>query len=177
MEPFAEREVLFREVRRHGGWSLKVYSVRHGSEAMDWEGFDAAYAPAVESLPAPDLEAGRPGLGFFIAHQGRTGDYAVLGWWNRENELPLKISVRRDRNEPWRPAAEGESICIWDLEVIWEERQAWIETMLSPAGPNGEAYLSRVFPEPFKGVSGELPEDFPTAVHESHESAARRRGE
>ena len=27
---------------------------------------------------------------------------------------------------------KGESICIWDLQVLWHERQAYIDTVLSP---------------------------------------------
>lgn len=30
---------------------------------------------------------------------------------------------------------------MWDLEIIWEERHAWIDTMLSEAAPDPEAYL------------------------------------
>ena len=113
---------------------------------MDWAGFEPALSAAEESLPEPDHSQGRPGLGMLIAHQGLAGDYVVLGWWNHENELPLMVWVRRSRSEPWRPGIEGESVCVWDLEVIWEERQAWVETMLSAADSDPEAYLAFVAP-------------------------------
>jgi hypothetical protein len=144
MEPFAERDIRFEGVRTGDGWSLKVYAVRYGPDPLDRDAFDDALERARATLPPPDAGEGRPGLGFFIAHQGRTGDYGVLGWWNHENELPLAIQVRRSRDEPWRAAEAGESFCVWDLEVIWAERQAWVETMLARGGPDGEAYLGRV---------------------------------
>ena len=61
-------------------------------------------------------------------------------------------TVRRGQSDPWRKAVEGESICAWDLEIIWEERQAWIETMLTGSAPDPDAYLRRV-PERFRDGS------------------------
>lgn len=148
MRPFAPREVTFLGVREIGAWALKVYGVRVPGPPLDRSGFDRALDLAAAALPPPALEDGRPGLGLFIAHQGRTGDYGVLGWWDHENELPLRIWVRRSPSDPWRPAADDESVCVWDLEIIWEERQAWIQTMLSGGDLDPEAYLTRV-PERF----------------------------
>lgn len=34
--------------------------------------------------------------------------------------------------------------CVWDLRVMWFEREAWVETVLAnPAGPDIEQYLLR----------------------------------
>lgn len=106
--------------------------------------FEPCLRVAERELPEPDEGRGRAGLGFLIAHQGRTGDYVVLGWWDNENELPLRVWVRRGPAQGWRPAEGGESICVWDLEVIWAERQAWVDAMLSPSGPSPADYLARV---------------------------------
>ena len=144
MEPFAPRDIAFHGARLGGAWTLKVYSIVYGDAPLDWAGFEHGIRGAELALPDPDLDAGRPGLGVLIAHQGRTGDYVVLGWWNSENELPLEIWVRRDRTDPWRRAESGESACVWDLEVLWEERQAWIRAMLSADGGGSEAYLADV---------------------------------
>lgn len=148
MEPYYDRPIRFEGTTVSNGWSLKRYSVRYGSGHLDRAAFDEALERALDTVPPPDADAGRPGLGFYIAHQGKTGDYGVLAWWNHENELPLSIQIRRSRDEPWRPAVAGESICVWDLEVIWAEREAWVETMLGRGGPNPHAYLERV-PERF----------------------------
>jgi hypothetical protein len=150
MEPYTDRPIRFEGTTGRDGWSLKRYSVRYGAEPLDEAAFDDALERALAAVPAPDAEAGRPGLGFFIAHQGKTGDYGVLAWWNHENELPLSIQIRRGRDEPWRAAEAGESFCVWDLEVIWAEREAWVETMLGRGGPDPDGYLARV-PERFVG--------------------------
>ena len=32
--------------------------------------------------------------------------------------------------------------CVWDLEILWHERNAYVRTILSPEGASPEAYLS-----------------------------------
>lgn len=86
-------------------------------------------------LPQPPSTPARPGIAFAIAHHGKTADYAVLAWWDRENELPIRVFVRPpSAGARWRPARESESVCVWDLEIIWEEREAYVETMLAKNG-------------------------------------------
>ena len=143
MEPFAPRHIAFHGLRTPGDWRLKLYSVQYGPGSIDWAGFAAGLSLAEAELPQPAVTASRPGVGFLIAHQGRTGDYAVLGWWDNENELPLRVFVSPDGRKSWRHGQGSESICVWDLEIIWSERQAYIETVLSPTG-DVTAYLDRI---------------------------------
>jgi len=98
--------------------------------------------PAERSLPRPATTRDRPGVGFVICHQGRGVDYLVLAWWDRENELPLRVFVREPESVRWRPAQDGESICVWDLDIIAHERDAYIRHVLSkPESPALDAYL------------------------------------
>jgi hypothetical protein len=142
MEPFAPRETRFGGLRPSGPWTLKLYSVAHGAAAFDWGRFEPGLQLAERGLPPPDDARGRPGLGFLIAHRGRTGDYVVLGWWDRENELPLRVFVRDGTTGSFRPAADDESVCVWDLEIVWAERQAWVSRMMGRDGPDPAAYLA-----------------------------------
>ena len=107
MEPFAPRRIRSHGLRGPRGWQLKLYSVLYGSGPLDWAAFEPGLQLAEAELPQPAEAAGRPGLGFLIAHQGRTGDYVVLAWWDHENELPLRVFLRRVRTEPWRAAQAG----------------------------------------------------------------------
>jgi hypothetical protein len=50
---------------------------------MDWDVFAPGLALAEAALPQPAVTPARPGVGFLIAHRGRTGNYTVLGWWDR----------------------------------------------------------------------------------------------
>jgi hypothetical protein len=89
----------------------------------------------------PAVAPGRPGLGFAILHRGRTGDYLILCWWDHENELPTRVWVRDESG--WRPA-RSESTCVWDLRVLWWEREAYVATVLAGRDDGAAAYLGMV---------------------------------
>ena len=150
-ERYQPRPIEFRGLRRLGDWRLKVYSVIYrppgASDAA--AALDAAlYDRAIESfvgpaLPTPAVTRERAGAGFVICHQGRGWHYLVLCWWDRENELPMRIWVRpRDGSADWRPARGDESICVWDLQLIAAEREAYVRLVLDRSPPDLEAYCA-----------------------------------
>jgi hypothetical protein len=123
------------------GYRLKAYSIVYGDAPFNRAAFDAGLALAERELPRPAITPARPGLGFIIFHQARSGPYLILAWWDNENELPVRVFVADSQG--WRPAAAHESFCVWDLRILWHEREAYIRTMLS--GPADEsAYLADV---------------------------------
>ena len=139
--PYAPRPVQFCVVAEPRGYRLKQYVIVYDGPFRG-DDFRDGLRLAFEALPAPAVTADRPGVGFAIAHQGNGADYVVLGWWDRENELPLRVFVRPQTPDgAWRPARGGESVCVWDLEVIWFERQAYVQTVLG--GEDVEAYLAK----------------------------------
>lgn len=133
-------------LRDLGGWMLKHYEISVDGLWPDEAGFGTALALAEAALPQPPLAAGRLGVGFLILHRGRDCDYLVLAWWDRENELPLRVFVRpHGGGGDWRAARDNESVCVWDLEVIGHERDAWVAAALSggAAATAAEDYLAR----------------------------------
>ena len=147
MQLYAPRPIRFDGVHVHDGWRIKRYRIWYGDAGFEAGRFEVGVALVWSELPAPAVTAVRPGVGFIVAHQGRGADYLVLGWWDRENELPLRVFVR-DRGV-WRPAQGPESVCVWDLQVIGHERDAYVETVLGdPAAGGVDAYLGLTFPNP-----------------------------
>ena len=128
---FRKRDVLARGVMEKRGWRLKLYSVTCEHAHPGLARFEPGIDLILEQLPVPDPQAGRPGVGFLILHAGEGADYAVLCWWDRENELPIRVAVREQRDSlPWRAAGRSESVCVWDLEIIAAERDLYVATML-----------------------------------------------
>ena len=141
---YAPRRITAAPARTVLGYRLTEYRVVPIGVEFEPQRFASAETLIATELPATvDADLGRPGVGFFIAHQGATGDYLVLAWWDQQNELPLRVWCRGD--DGWRPARASESVCVWDLEIIWFERNAWIETALSGASIDVAIteYLSR----------------------------------
>lgn len=137
--PFAPRDTAFHGIVEHAGHRLKGYSIRYGDRPVDWDDHREGIDLALASLPEANPAAGRPGLGFLVVHRGREAEYVVLAWWDRQNELPVRVFVRNEG--PWRPARGGESFCVWDLEIVGRERDAYVETVL--ASGDSELYLAR----------------------------------
>lgn len=143
-EPFAQRPVRPRAVMAHMGWRLKPYDITLPGEELDEDDFSRALAGAIADLPLPAVSEARPGVGFVIRHQGRGWSYLVLCWWDRENELPMRIWTRkREPDAHWAPAGPDQSICVWDAQVLDFERGAYVENVLAhPDQPNIDAYLA-----------------------------------
>jgi len=137
MNPYSPRPIRFQGLVRHEGWVLKRYVVTlasaGGEPATDaWSEFERGLELALAALPGPARTEVRPGVGFVIEHRGAGADYIVLGWWDRENELPVRVMVREQQpGSPWRGAGPSESFCVWDLQVISFERDAYVNTMLA----------------------------------------------
>ena len=140
--PYAPRPIAFHGLESVGDHTFKVYSIHYGDAPPDRARFNSAWELIAESIPSADVASGRPGAGFVILHQGATGDYCVLCWWDNENELPTRVFVRGD--DGFRPAKGGESFCVWDLRVIWSEREAYVATVLAGHDGGIEEYLAAI---------------------------------
>jgi hypothetical protein len=135
---------MYRGIKTFDDWRFKQYAVVYGTSAFDAPAYEAALPRAFSGLPSPAATATRPGVGFLIMHQGRGFHYLVLCWWDNENELPIKVFVRPFDSSEWRPAAEHESVCVWDLEIIAFERDAYVKHVLAPVA-KVEAYVCARF--------------------------------
>lgn len=143
MHPYQPRNTRLLRLIQSGDWQLKLYSIAFERALVEETRFTPGLERALGSLPTTARTEGRPGVGFCILHQGRGADYVVLAWWDRENELPLRVFVSTPESPGWRPAEGSESVCVWDLEVIGFERDAYVATMLSHGSI--ETYLATVF--------------------------------
>jgi hypothetical protein len=147
-EPFSPRPVMTRGVRDVKGYRLKEYAILYGQDRLSIGQFELGLPAVFGALPQPAVTRTRPGAGILILHQGRGARYIVLGWWDNENELPLKIWTQpRDAcGAPWLPATTSQSVCVWDLELLNFERNAYVERVLSCTGaPDVESYLTAAF--------------------------------
>ena len=126
------------------GWRIKVYAIVYGDQPFDTKVHEEGLQVAIKALPQPAVCEFRPGVGFAICHQRCGVHYLVLGWTDRINEMSTRFSVSEfGANKTWRPAQGSESVCVWDIEVIWFEKQAYVRTILTNDGPNLDEYLSQ----------------------------------
>jgi len=140
--PYAPRAIRWLGLAERHGHRLKRYAITRGDEPLRERDFAEGFELACQALPLPAVTSARPGVGFAISHQGNGADYSVLAWWDNENELPLRVFVRpQEPGGAWRSARESESVCVWDLEIVSFERDAYVATLL--AGGTADDYLAR----------------------------------
>src|SRR5688572_17493539 len=94
MQRYEPRPIHPLGLLQQGEWQIKCYSIVFGGGLFDRDRFDRGVSLAIEALPTPARTPQRPGIAILIAHQGNGADYVVLGWWDRENELPIRVFVR-----------------------------------------------------------------------------------
>lgn len=140
--PFAPRPTRYLGALPRKDWRIKRYAIWLDEESFDEARFDKGVRMAMRALPGPAQTQDRPGAAILILHQGGTADYVVLAWWDSDNELPLHVWVRKPDEAEFRPAGSSESVCVWDLDVLWGERQLYVRHMIGEPGPDLETYLA-----------------------------------
>lgn len=104
---------------------MKLYAVSATGASVDVAAFTAQLGAMKRSVPVqwPATAA------YAIFHQGVEHGYLVLCWWGNNNELFVRVAVREGGG--WVVDPERYSFCLWDMEIMWLERQSYIRWMYS----------------------------------------------
>jgi hypothetical protein len=117
------------------------------------------------TLPAPEwlqqqaasvlrepLQEGDHPVGFLILHFGMDGNYLLVSQWYDANMLKHWVrgsAVGAGGETTFTPLAQRDLIaCVWELEVIKFERDAWVNTVLARGRLDQaslDAYLATTF--------------------------------
>jgi hypothetical protein len=143
---YAKRQVQPLRPFEFAGWRLKVYGVNVEGRNVDHSLIEFARIAAQDLLPQPAVAPpDRYGLGFMIVHAATDVDFVVICWWGAQNELLLRV-LTAPAGEPQQlrqhSNMDGPIGCVWDLGVIWGEREAWTQHIMRADGPDVEGYLS-----------------------------------
>lgn len=142
-EDFRPRPARFLGLWEIGGWRMKAYGLHAEHKRVLPELVNAARDLAATVLPhASDAY----GVGFIGVHCGRDSNFIFIDWWANENELHHHVFVSSlEKPLELAPAPDGVIACVWDLQVIWFERNVWVEKVLNNSrGADVEAYLKKV---------------------------------
>ncbi len=134
------------------GRTLKAYGMftdparRSTAPEPDWLQHHAA------SVLQQPLQAEDHPVGFLILHYGSQGDYLLVSQWYDADMLKHWVRgavVDAEGATTFAPLAQRDLVaCIWELEVIRFERDAWIHTVLARGRLDEaarEAYLATTF--------------------------------
>ncbi len=141
---FKPRPARFLGIEEFGEWRLKLYGLTAEHHRLLPELVDEAKKLARNTVPR--TLTNEYGIGFMGVHCGRDSNFVFIDWWSNENELHHHVFCSSlDKPLELKRAPEGLAACVWDLQVIWYERNMWVEHVLNnPRGPNVELYLKKV---------------------------------
>lgn len=134
---YQTRPVRFLKIVSYNGWRIKCYSISVKSEKISKLFFDKAR----QCLPLWLQNTSLSGLDNYkiatlILHEGRDGLYAIINWWVDENMLQQFVYFS-NYDEPGcfkLLSDKGVFSCVWEMAVIWFERNAWVKNVLEDPG-------------------------------------------
>lgn len=134
------------------GRALKVYGMFSEPErsaalpAPDW-----LQQQAASVLREPPQQGDHP-VGFLILHYAMDGDYLLVSQWYDANMLKHWVrgsAVDAGGSTTLTPLAQRDLVaCVWEIEVIKFERDAWVNTVLARGRLDQaslDAYLATTF--------------------------------
>lgn len=102
---------------------IKIYTISANNEAVN----QSNYLSRLKEVKISRNVDWNKTPAFVIFHDGEIYDYLVLVWWANNNELFTSVSVKI--NDAWIENANEYSFCLYDLEILWAERNVFIKTI------------------------------------------------
>jgi hypothetical protein len=144
--PYSPRPVRFLGVYETAGWKIKIHGISIKNEYIEpqlLEHVKTRLPDWLNIFSHPELETYK--IATLIVHEGKEGIFALLNWWIDENMLQCHVYFSGYTN-PYQfhvYSPKGTMVCVWEMAVMWFERNAWVKHVLSkPASPDIEAYLA-----------------------------------
>lgn len=126
-----------RKIESHSSWTdadgIKIYTISASGMPVNQDG----YALRLGEIKRQKNVDWATTPAFVLMHDGASCQYLVLAWWGNDNELFTSVSVITEAG--WIEDPSRFSFCLWDLEVIWFERNCFIEHIYC-ASPSLENY-------------------------------------
>lgn len=117
---------------------IKVYTISASGQVVD----QAPYFSRLAAVKKQRSVAWPSTPAFAVFHDGASMAYLVLAWWGNGNELFTAVSVLTPSG--WVEDSAKYSFCLYDLEVMWHERNYFIQCMCG-ATPSLKRYRTMRF--------------------------------
>lgn len=147
-EQYQDRKICFYGLLEVAGWQVKTYTISNKPAFTAHAIKDSILAALPAWLSTP---AGSPlpayNHAFLIIHEAREGVWVLLNWWTGGEMVARSTWFVGYEGPPkilHQPENDG-LVCVWELEVLWHERKAWIEHVLQhPQSPFFDRYTRDV---------------------------------
>jgi len=142
---YAPRSVRFKGHFLFEDWRIKLYSISVRNEHVEESRLNEVkfnLSKWLEKSCAYPLDTYR--MATLIIHEGKEGCFVILNWWIGENMLQNFCYLKRHGEPDFQLYSDqGMMACIWEMAVLWHERNAWVRNILQqPQNPDVNAYLA-----------------------------------
>lgn len=143
LQSYHSRPIRFVDRVLLDDWQIKLYWISWKGEKVNKELVERGIKIIHKRLKSVSNKFMHYNIGFGIIHEGKDGTYAIISYWIEENMLDHMVFMFDTNNQDGFKRLEPDSIvtCVWELEVLYYEKVAWIDHVLKkPADLN--AYLN-----------------------------------
>ena len=136
-DQYKGRNIKFQGLHITDGWALKIYTISmhehfqsHTTLQSILSQLDSLFLSKARQSTLPTHHHA-----FLIIHEAREGVWILFNWWIGGEMIESEVffsSYSTPRVISKNPHT-GALVCVWELEVIIHERQAWITHVLKNA--------------------------------------------
>ena len=134
---FELRKISLHRMQKWQDWDFKIYQIQAAGKEVEWGTYEKGVEALISQLVNRDAMVASSRVGYIIFHEGSSMHYLVACAWGNDNELFVEVRVFIDGE--WRKSEEY-SFCLYDMEVMWFERNAYVSSLYS-GNPDREQYL------------------------------------
>lgn len=147
---YLPRWVESEELIAVNGYRLKPYSMHLSDRKQKPTIAPAELGSLLKNCVPASVEQLDHGVGFLMVHYARDGDYLLISRWYGGNMLKHELFRLTETGSGWQaePLRSTNIVaCVWELQVITFERQAWVCTAMAKGGTEASfnSYLQMVF--------------------------------
>ena len=150
MEKFKKRAVKYLDVIEFGDWKFKLYSMKYNELRVTPEIENVIKASLPDWIKENSQINDFPNykIGTVIIHEAMDSILVVVNWWVYENVIQnhVYVSEYETPNKFVDFTSKGLRFCVWEMNILWHERNLWVEHVLKKAdNPDWDAYLNHYY--------------------------------
>lgn len=149
-KPYKSRPIRFMELYVINEWIIKIYSISSKNELVPNDDLKHAKAKLLKWLSKhKEVPFDSYKCATLLLHEFEGGVYAVINWWIDENMLQHFVYLKAHNDHEFKLYSDnGIVTCVWELAVLWHERNAWVSHILKKnQNPDWEGYYKDVLNE------------------------------
>lgn len=147
MGNYQSRKISFQEVIKLNDWHIKVYTIAKNDTFDNTEFYKSVLKEVPKWLSMKNgFDSSNDKIAFLILHSGKEGIFSLINWWVGKNMLNTHIFFSEYHQTADFKLISGNGLapCVWELEIINNERISWTSNILKASEPDYATYLNDV---------------------------------